>query len=274
MDWRAILTGCTINCRPDSAETLMMPTTQAPAGQIVPIHEYVRQRAGVFSRLAHGWELHSAVLLTPAEERTMVREPAQAVPQKIAERLGPLRILVAPYIGCFKSGDAVCFSKPEGETHTAVWVESDGRTCVVLASKELDAHDTGFEFLASVAHLLVATLNASEMQSYSELLANELSRKVSGEIDPEALEAKQKHLRPAGGSDGESGFAEYRETSLVSTLAEYMHGLWHDVQVRAGPEHLPVRELQNRMMLLAKMFPPNPGYSLFARELESQGEQG
>ncbi len=250
-----------------------MPTSQATAGQIIPVQEYVREQAGVFSRLAQGWELHSAVLLTPAEERTMVREPAQAVPQKITERLGPLRVLVVPYIGCFKSGDAVCFSKPEGETHTAVWVESEGRTCLVLASKEVDAHDTGFEFLASVAQLLVPKLNPGEVHSYSELLMKELSRKVPGEIDQEAFEAKQKHQRSAGQhSSHQNRFSVYREVSLVSTLAEYMHGLWHDVQVRVGPEHLPVRELRNRMILLSQLFPPNPGYSLFARELEKQEE--
>jgi hypothetical protein len=242
-------------------------------GEIIPIDEYIREQTGVFSRLAHGWELRSAVLLTPAEERTMVREPSQAVPEKVAERLGPLRVLVAPYVGCFKSGDAICFSKPEGETHTAVWAEAEGRTHLILASKELDAHDTGFEFLASIAHLLVAKLSRSEMQSYSDLLTAELSRKVPGEIDQEAFDAKQKYLRHAGKhSNAEDRLGAYREASLVSTLAEYMHGLWHDVQVRVGPEHLPVRELRSRMILLSKMFPPNPGYSLFARELEKQDE--
>jgi hypothetical protein len=49
-----------------------------------------------------------------------------------------------------------------------------------------------------------------------------------------------------------------------------MHGLWHDVQIRVGPEHLPLRPLRQRVRLLADLFPPNPGYNVFARELEEQ----
>jgi hypothetical protein len=62
----------------------------------------------------------------------------------------------------------------------------------------------------------------------------------------------------------------YRNPSFVSTVAEYMHGLWHDVQIRVGPEHLPLPQLRRRMNLLADLFPPNPGYSVFAKELEEE----
>jgi hypothetical protein len=251
-----------------------MGASQTSTREIIPVHEYVREVVGLFSHIAHGWELHSALLLTPAEERIMVREPAQAVPSAIAKRLGPLRVLVVPYVGCFKSGDAVCFSKPEEESHTAVWVEGDGRTDLVLASKELDAHDTGFEFLASIAQLLIPKLSAQELDRYRQLVDDELNRAVRGEIDKEALESKENYLKlPDPGSRKSEQFSQYVNASAVSTLAEYMHGLWHDVQIRVGPEHLPVPELRRRMIALAEMFPPNAGYGLFARELEQEQEQ-
>ena len=60
--------------------------------------------------------------------------------------------------------------------------------------------------------------------------------------------------------------------SFVSTVAEYMHGLWHDVQIRVGPEHLPLPQLRRRMAVLAELFPPNQGYSVFAKELEEKKE--
>lgn len=248
-----------------------MSIPQTPARDVIPVHDYAREVEGLFSHIAHGWELHSAVLLTPAEERTMVREPAQAVPSAIAKRLGALRVLMVPYLGCFKSGDAVCFSKPEGETHTAVWVESDDRTDLALASKELDAHDTGFEFLASVAQLLTARLTAHETDPYKKLLERELRDGIRGEIDKEAFESKESYLKILSSVPGNpEDFSHYLNVSIVSTLAEYMHGLWHDVQVRVGAEHLPVRELRQRMITLSEMFPPNAGYSLFARELERE----
>jgi hypothetical protein len=237
--------------------------------ETISVDDYAAGIQAVYSHLAHGWELHAAVLLTPAEERTMVREPAQAIPDKIAARVGPLRILVVPFIACFKSGDAVSFTKPDVETHSAVWLENSGRTDLILASKEFDAHDTGFEFLATVAQLIAPKVTRQEMEAYSQLIKDEIEQGVRGEIDQDALDAKQAYLSARDGSpQREKSYSAYRESSLVSTLAEYMHGLWHDVQIRVGPEHLPVAQLRHRMTLLAEWFPPNSGYELFARELE------
>ena len=49
-----------------------------------------------------------------------------------------------------------------------------------------------------------------------------------------------------------------------------MHGLWHAVQIRVGPEHLPLPQLRRRMTLLAGLFPPTEGYNVFAKELETE----
>lgn len=235
------------------------------------VAEYIRGSFVPLSRLVHGWEMHSAVSLTPAEERTMVREPAQAVPTKIAERVGRLRVLIVPFIACAESGDRISLIKPDGETHTSVWEESEGRIHLVLSCRELNAHDTGFEFLASVGELLRPRLAESEMDRYTRLLEEELGEGVSGEIDEDARTAKESFL-PGHGRRPRRGekFAQYRDISFVSTVAEYMHGLWHDVQIRVGPEHLPLPQLRRRMKLLAEMFPPNPGFSVFAEELEGE----
>jgi hypothetical protein len=222
------------------------------------------------SRLAHDWEMHSAVTLTPAEDRTMVREPAAAVPDAIARRIGKLRVLVVPFVACSPAGDLVAWTKPEGESHTAVWIEGESGTDLVLPCRELDAHDTGFEFLASVAELLRGRLSEDELGRFTQLLQEEMQLGVTGEIDEEAFAAKQPLLSGRPRRLGHERFEAYRDTSLVSTLAEYMHGLWHDVQIRVGPEHLPVRQLRRRMKLLAELFPPNEGYSVFAKDLETE----
>jgi len=200
----------------------------------------------------------------------MVREPAQAVPASVAERIGPLRVLMVPYIACVESGDVVCAAKPKGETHTAAWVETSERTNLLLASREVDAHDTGFEFLASIAELLRARMTIAEIAAYDELLDEELRHGVRGEIDEESLAAKQALLAIRPWRRSRLQFEPYRDVSLVSTVAEYMHGLWHDVQIRVGPQHLPLQELRRRMTLMADLFPPNPGYAVFAKELEEE----
>ncbi len=248
-----------------------MGTLQIPKRETIPVADYVQGTFVPLSHIAHEWEMHSAVALTPAEERTMVREPAQAVPVSIARRLGKVRVLIVPYVACVESGDLVCFSKPSGETHSAVWMEANERINLVLTCRELDSHDTGFEFLASVSELLRPRLTNLEIERYSQLLHEELRMGVFGEIDEEASAAKQPLLRGRTLHRGSpEQFERYRDTSLASTLAEYMHGLWHDVQIRVGPGHLPLPQLRRRMDLLAEMFPPNPGYRVFAEELEKE----
>ncbi len=236
----------------------------------VPVADYVQGTFVPLSRLAHDWELHSAVTLSPAEDRTMVREPAAAVPAAIAQRIGRLRVLVVPFVACAEAGDFVAWTKPEGETHSAVWVESEERINLVLPCRELDAHDTGFEFLASVAELLRPRLSDEELGRYSRLLEEELQQGVSGEIDEDALAAKQPLTSGHARRLGHERFERYRNVSFVSTAAEYMHGLWHDVQIRVGHEHLPLPQIRRRMTLLAELFPPNPGYRVFAKELETE----
>jgi len=245
-------------------------TAEIPAPDGIPISEYIQGKFVPISHLAHGWEIHSMIALTPAEERTMVREPAQAVPASIAERLGALRVLIVPYIACEESGDVVCSAKPKGETHTAAWVETSERTNLLLACREVDAHDTGFEFLASVAELLRPRLSTSELAAYDELLDEELRHGVRGEIDEESLTAKQALLAIRPWRRSRLQYEPYRDVSLVSTIAEYMHGLWHDVQIRIGPQHLPLQQLRRRMTLMSNLFPPNAGYAVFAKELEEE----
>jgi hypothetical protein len=241
-----------------------LSASQASVTKSIPVREYVQQAFVPLSRLAHDWEMHSAVALSPSEERTMVREPARAIPQAIARRLGNLRILLVPFVACYPTGDMVAFSSPEGEKHSTVWMENRNRIDLVLACRDLDPHDTGWEFLASVAELLRSRLTSDEMERYTTLLQEELGQGFDGEIDEDAYEAKQPLRRRSRWSRSGPQFLKYRDVSFTSTCAEYVHGLWHDVQIRLGPEHLPVPVLRRRMILMSEMFPPNPGYQLFA----------
>jgi len=232
------------------------------------VSDYVRENFVPLSPIAHGWQFHSALPLTPAEERSIVREPAQAIPAAMAARLPQILLLAVPHLACTEAGDRVCFSKPQGETHSAVWVEAKDKIYLLLACRELSAHDTGFEFLASVAELLLPRLAEAERERYAQVLEDELRSGVRGEIDEEAVTAKQPLLGTrARRRWSRPQFERYRDVSFVSTTAEYLHGLWHDVQIRIGPEHLPLPQLRRRLLLLAELFPPNPGYRLFVEDL-------
>ncbi|HZO98941.1 MAG TPA: hypothetical protein VFD30_01480 [Terriglobia bacterium] len=247
-----------------------MSSTERSTSEKVLVSEYVKGPFVPISHLAHDWELHVGVTLSPAEERTMVREPAQAIPDAVAKRLPKVRVLVVPFVGCRDSGDFVSQSKPEGETHSAVWVETERLITLLLACRELDAHDTGFEFLASIAELTRTRLSSEELGRFTELLEKELHAGVQGEIDEDALAAKQSLVASRGWRRRRGSFEDYRDIAFAGTLAEYMHGLWHDVQIRVGPNHLPFPHLRRRLELMAEMFPPNPGYQVFAADLETQ----
>jgi len=243
-------------------------------GESISVAEYINRTFVPLSHFSNGWEFHAAVALTPAEERSIFREPAQAIPQSIVERLGKVRVLAVPFVACTEQGDAICSSKPQGDTHSSVWVTSNERTDLILPCRELDAHDTGFEFLASVAELLRPRLTSQELERFSQLLEAELRAGVHGEIDEEAFAAKgqltaNRFRRHFGGEH----FDHYRDVSFASTVAEYMHGLWHDVQIRTGGDHLPVPELRRRMVLMSEMFPPNEGYQVFSEELKRQDQE-
>jgi hypothetical protein len=172
------------------------------------------------------------------------------------------------YIACLDTGDVVSRLKPKGEAHTAAWVETPERINLLLACRELDAHDTGFELLGSVAELVRPRLTHSEVVAYSQILEEEIRHGVRGEIDEDALKGKQAYLASRTGRRFRAQFELYRDVSFVSTAAEYIHGLWHDVQIRIGPEHLPVAQLRRRMALMAELFPPNPGYRVFDETIE------
>ena len=94
---------------------------------------------------------------------------------------------------------------------------------------------------------------------------------MRGEIDEESLTAKQALLAIRPWRRSRLQYEPYRNISLVSTLAErYGTGLWHDVQIRVGPDHLPLQPLRRRMILMSTLFPPNPGYAVFAKDLEEE----
>jgi hypothetical protein len=200
-------------------------------------------------QLAHGWILEA--LEPPAEAHAALAGPAAAAPAALAELLGPLRLYAVPYLGCRGERFFVSWESPEGENHSSVWLELEDGIHLFLAFAETSPHDAGFELLAALGELAVPRLDDQRFSVYARLLARELQEGATGEIDEESLEAKQ------------SAGLDYPAVSLASTLAEYMHAMWHDVELRRGPEHLAPPLIRRRFELLAEWFPPNPGRLLF-----------
>jgi hypothetical protein len=189
--------------------------------------------------------------VTPAEAEGMFREPAAAVPADAAARLGSLRLFAVAYIACGGEREFATDSPPQSDTHSSLWLERDGGFDLFLSLRDTNPHDAGFELLAAVADLLVPRFGDEEFAAWAALLERELNQAAEGEIDEDALEARRAMSE------------DYAAVSLASTVAEYMHALWHDVHVRQGPGHLEPQFLRRRLEWLRELFPPNPGYRLF-----------
>lgn len=199
--------------------------------------------------VAHGWRLAFEGAFAELVQEYL-RPAVQAVPTAMAARLKPCRITVAPRL-----------DDPEAVSR---WRRTSQATEIEIAVEELEPHDAALELLLCVGQVLWEELTGDEQAQWLDLLRREIEAGVSGEIDEQALEAKQRLLAGAEAARSRRRLIQYARASFAATAAEYLHCLWHEVTVRTGPEHLPGRWLRLRLELLARWFQPDPGYRLFA----------
>jgi hypothetical protein len=204
------------------------------------------------ARLAHGWQLETAPGLPVELADDFVRPAVRAVPGALATRLKPCRIRL---VGALEE---------PGEASR--WVESVEGLEITVGCEGVEAHDVALELLVCLGQALWEALEARQAAAYLLLLCDEIAGSVPGEIDEDALDAKRRLMASRLAARSRRRLADYARASFAATAAEYVHCLWHDVTVRTGSEHLPARYLRRRLELLARWFPPDRGYRLFARK--------
>jgi hypothetical protein len=182
--------------------------------------------------------------------RDFVAPAVDAVPAGLALRLGPCHILLMPHL-----------ADPEA---TSRWSQTRTGIIIELAAGDADPHDLALELLLCLGQVLWELTTVGERSSWLKLLDAEMCENVAGEIDEEALEEKRRLLGSRTLARSPRRLLRYAGVSFASTLAEYIHALWHDVTVRSGPEHLPAEWLRRRLELFERWFPPPPGRRLFA----------
>jgi hypothetical protein len=197
-------------------------------------------------RLAHGWQLQAPLDVSPALVREFIRPAIRAVPPAMARRLGPCRIALAPDLGADSSR----------------WDDS-APLGITIAAAGAEPHDVAMELLLCLGQALWEKLGDFEMEAWWALIYGEIRAGVAGEVDEEALAEKRRLLANRASARSPRRLEDYGAAAFASTAAEYVHSLWHDVTVREGPQHLPAPQLRRRLELLARWFPPGPGYKLF-----------
>ncbi|MGC9969606.1 MAG: hypothetical protein ABSE56_03345 [Bryobacteraceae bacterium] len=182
--------------------------------------------------------------------RDVIAPALDAVPARLASRLGPCRVRLVPHL-----------ADPEA---TSQWTATGTGLEVEVAVVAADPHDLALEALLCLGQALWESTTPEERAAWLKLLDAEMRENVAGEIDEEALEEKRRLLGSRTLARSPRRLLRYAGVSFASTLAEYIHALWHDVTVRSGPDHLPAEWLRRRLELFEGWFPPPPGRRLFA----------
>jgi hypothetical protein len=119
------------------------------------------------------------------------------------------------------------------------------------------------ELLLCLGQALWQKLTSEQVKAYWLLLECEFREEVKGEIDEDAVREKRALLAGQISATSERRLERYGWASFAGTAAEYVHCLWHDVEVVSGAEHLPAQQLRRRLDLLANWFPPDRGHKLY-----------
>ena len=188
--------------------------------------------------------------MSQALVREFIRPAVRAVPCSLARRLG----------SCWISLPAEAAAGAASR-----WTMTDSVLEVSVTTKGFEDHDVAMELLLCLGQALWERLSDAEFRAYWVLLCDEISAGIEGEIDEQALEKKRSLFERLSHAKSVGRLARYGRASFAGTAAEYVHCLWHDVTVRAGPDYLPAQALRLRLELMSRWFPPDRGHRLIQR---------
>ena len=186
---------------------------------------------------------------SPPLIREFIRPAVRAVPSRMASQLGLCRVSLESSLG---SPDLA-----------SQWTATGRGVEISLAATDREEHDVAMEMLLCMGQALWERLPDSQRKAYWLLLDAEIRAGIAGEIDEEALREKRALMASRFSAASGTRLEWYGGASFAGTAAEYVHCLWHDVEVRSGPDYLPALQLRRRLELLSRWFPPDRGYRLF-----------
>jgi hypothetical protein len=208
--------------------------------------------AAAYLRLPHNWRLIAEPRLSAEIVREFIRPAIRAVPRSMARRLPLCVFLLVPSL--------------EEEDIVSRWTETEDRLELTVSTAGVDPHDVALELLVCLGQALWERATAGERTDWLQLLGAELEAGVSGEIDEVALRARRELLSSRSAARSTRRLQHYAGVSFASTVAEYIHCMWHDVTLRIGLEHLPAEWLRGRLELMVRFFPLDPGQRVIGQE--------
>ena len=222
----------------------------------------------------------ASVPLSPEDMKEYLEEPIGALPPSVAAVLPKISIMLVPYLervnekGRAKGGEFVCTEKPpKGRLFWAsqVRLEKDKAEVLLFALKDQEVAEYHYRFYQMLSALLASRWEPSARREYSQLLREELTSAVHGEVDEESWHLKQSLQRRPINSVAREGklFREYVVQSFIDTMTLYLHGICCDIDVDTGPRQLASRHLRKRLSLLHRTYPQPEGYAVFPEDLKA-----
>ncbi len=221
--------------------------------------------------------------MTEEDLKEYLEEPVAALPPSIIAALPKISILLVPYLerangretpksGNRTGGDFVSVDKPpQDRTSSSTQLKLGEETVLAFALKDQEVAEYHYRFYHRLAEVLGDQWNEAVETRYTQLLREELSADVHGEVDEASWRIKQGLRRgKSGAGRASAGFRDYARQSFIDTLTLYLHGICCDIDVDTGPRQLPSRYLRRRLLALEELFPPPESYAVFPDQLDGR----
>ncbi len=225
----------------------------------------------------------AGVSLAEDDIKEYLEEPVMALPPRLRDALPEVAVLLVPYLkretrregGTAVSEEIVCFDEPDRDQILDAAVTTPNRVYLAFGVKGQDVAEYHYRLFHRLAELGVSRLGSELTEPFSNIVREELSAGVHGEVDEESWELKRAlRRRQKRYHRRTKGFTQYARQALTDTLSLYLHGICCDIDIETGPRQLPSRHLRRRLELLQAICPPPGGYAVFPEDLKAIEEAG
>lgn len=224
--------------------------------------------------LTNTFSYFSAVPMAEEDLKHYLQDPVAALPPAICAALPKIEMILAPYLekGNGRSSDTLVFEKPSDARQIQFSrLLADKAATLVFAIKEEEVANYHYTFYNAIAMLVAETWPPAAQERFFQVLREELSSEVHGEVDERSWHLKQGLLRRQTNIRRETKlFRDYARQAFEDTLTLYLHGICCDIDVETGPRQMASRHIRKRLEVLYSLYPPPGGYAVFPEQLKKR----